>query len=206
MPDPVEAGTMICLGLASRSPLRIRNTSPDFLELELEKFREVGGQFSLTEIHPGPGGRYSLADIVLESGTELHAIPQVHNMPWPGFCADLLPPFAVMMTQANGTTLVHDWMYEGRLKYVEEINKMGAAIFTADPHRILVNGPSSLYGADITNYDIRTGASGLIAALIATGTSHLGPAYQLDRGYERLDERINILGASIEREDWSPAG
>lgn len=204
MPDPVEAGTMLCLALASHSPLRIRGFSPDFMHLELEKFAEAGGQFSLEGNHPGPAGRYALADIVIEPGTELRAVPQVHNMPYPGFCPDLLPPFAVMMTQASGTTLIHDWMYEGRLKYVEEINKMGAEIFTADPHRILVNGPSRLYAADITNYDIRTGASGLVAALLATGTSHLAPAYQLDRGYEKLDERLNVLGAKIEREAWDP--
>lgn len=201
MPDPVESGTFLCLGAAARAELRVIGTAPNFLTAELRKFREANVSFELTNERQGSDGRYRLADIVTHRTTQLRAVRNVHNMPYPGFGADVLQPFAVMLTQANGTSLVHDWMYEGRLKYVEELNKMGADIFIADPHRILVNGPSNLFGAAITSYDIRTGAALLIAALIAAGTSTIAPGYQVDRGYERLDERLSAIGAAIERQE-----
>lgn len=201
IPDPVETGTFLCLGAAARAELRIIGAAPDFFSAELQKFREANVSYELTNERSGPSDRYRLADIVTHRTTRLRAVRSVHNMPYPGFAADVLQPCAVMLTQANGTSLVHDWMYEGRLKYVEELNKMGADIFIADPHRILVNGPSNLFGATITSYDIRTGATLLIAALIAEGTSTIAPGYQVDRGYERLDERLRALGATIERQE-----
>lgn len=201
MPDPVETGTFICLAAASRSTLGITGAAPEFLRSELLKFSEVGVRYQLTNIRPANHGHYQLADIQVQPSNELKAIRAVHNMPYPGFNPDLLPPFTVLLTQASGTSLVHDWMYENRLKYVEELNKMGADIFIADPHRILVTGPRALFGSQITNYDIRTGASLLVASLIASGTSRLAPVYQLDRGYEKIDERLNALGASVHREE-----
>ncbi|MBI4089770.1 MAG: UDP-N-acetylglucosamine 1-carboxyvinyltransferase [Candidatus Kerfeldbacteria bacterium] len=198
MPDPVEAGTLVCLAAAARSSLVIKNF-PTFLYSELQKFREVNVHFELDRLRLSSSKSYQLADVVVRPSTGLRAVRHVHGMPYPGFYDDLLPPFTVLLTQASGTSLVHDWMYEGRLKYIEELSKMGAQIFVADPHRILVTGPSALYGAEITSYDIRAGASLLIAALIAQGTSVIGPIYQIDRGYERIDQRLNVLGASIER-------
>lgn len=199
MPDPVEAGTFLCLAAAARAPLQILGVSPDFLHLEFEKFRQANVSFECRHHRPDPGGHYALADISVTPVTTLRPLKNLHNMPWPGFSADLLPPFAVLLTQADGTSLVHDWMYEGRLKYVEELNKMGADIFIADPHRILIKGPSALSGTQFTNYDIRTGATGVIAGLIARGETTLAPVYQLDRGYERLDERLRAVGADITR-------
>ncbi len=198
MPDPVEAGTFICLAAAARAEILVKDV-PTFLYAEIEKFRQAGVGFELINQRPGPGSHYQLVDFSVHRTSQLQPLKKLHNMPYPGIFADLLPPFTVLLTQANGTSLVHDWMYEGRLKYVEELNKMGAEIFIADPHRILVNGPRNLYGSQITNYDIRTGASLFIAALIASGTSIVGPVYQLDRGYERLDERLRALGASVKR-------
>lgn len=198
MPDPVEAGTFICLAAAARAEILIKNV-PTFLDAEIEKFRQAGVSFELINRRPGPDEHYQLVDFAVHRTSPLQPLKKLHNMPYPGIFADLLPPFTVLLTQANGTSLVHDWMYEGRLKYVEELNKMEAGIFIADPHRILVTGPRNLYGSQITNYDIRTGASLFIAALIAAGTSIVGPVYQLDRGYERLDGRLSALGASIRR-------
>lgn len=199
MPDPVEAGTFICLAAASRSEIVIKNVPTSFMLSEMRKFKDIGVNFELGKSVAYSGGHYSVTEVTLRRSTQLCAIRRVHNMPFPGFSADLLQPFSVLLTQCTGTSLVHDWMYEGRLKYVEELNKMGAQIFIADPHRILVNGPTNLYAADITSYDIRTGASLFIASLIASGVSTIGPAYQVDRGYERFDERLRTLGANIER-------
>lgn len=198
IPDPVEAGTFLCLAAASRSEITVKDF-PLFLYAEVQKFKEANVSFDIVQRRTDPQEKYDLADVVIHHSSQLKPIRSLHNMPYPGFHADLLPPFTVLLTQANGTSLVHDWMYEGRLKYVEELNKMGADIFISDPHRILVTGPRNLYGSRITNYDIRTGASLFIASLIAAGTSVVGPAYQLDRGYERLDERLKLLGASVER-------
>jgi len=201
MPDPVEAGTFLALAAAARAPLKILRVPYDFMQLELQKFSDVGVRVVFERTYAAEHGRYTLADVQVHTGTELRALRKIENMPYPGFNPDLLPPFTVLLSQASGTTLVHDWMYEGRLKYVEELNKMGADIFIADPHRILVTGPRNLYGSTINNYDIRTGASLLIAALIASGSSRLSPVYQIDRGYERIDERLRAIGANIVREE-----
>lgn len=200
-PDPVEAGTFMCLAGAARGEIVIEEAPIDFLRSELQKFSEVNLDFETQNRRLHASGHYFIADVVVRPSTELRAIRNVHNMPYPGFNPDLLPPFTVLLTQASGTSLVHDWMYEGRLRYVDELNKMGAEIFVSDPHRILVTGPRALYGTTITNYDIRTGASLVIAAVVASGTSLLAPVYQLDRGYERLEERLKAIGASIKRED-----
>lgn len=199
MPDPVEVVTFMALAATVRSEIRICGAAPGFLSMELQKFREANARFEIVNKRPSKNKNYRLADIVMYPPTELKAIAQLHNMPYPGFVPDALPPLAVMLTQATGISLVHDWMYEGRLRYVEELNKMGAEIFIADPHRILVHGPVELHGTAMTNYDIRAGASLVIAALVASGESTLAPVYQLDRGYEKLDERLRALGAHIQR-------
>ncbi len=201
MPDPVETGTFISLAAAARAEICVKNAALPFMRLEMQKFKEVNVSFSIEHERPSDNPQYGLCDICVHRSTQLKAIRKLHNMPFPGFNPDLLQPFAVMLTQATGTSLVHDWMYEARQKYVEELNKMGAQIFIADPHRILINGPTNLYAADITSYDIRTGAALFIASLIAEGTSTIGPAYQIDRGYEHLDDRMRSLGALIERID-----
>lgn len=199
MPDPVEAATFIALGAATRATLDIHPIPLDFLAMELGRFRAAHVHFELSTPHRHHQQPYRLATARLSPSTQLVAINHLHNMPYPGIIPDVLPPMTVMLTQATGTSLVHDWMYEGRLKYVDELKKMGANIFVADPHRILVTGPVPLFGAAIRNNDIRAGASLLIAALLASGTSVLDPVYPLDRGYERLDERLRALGAQIER-------
>lgn len=121
-------------------------------------------------------------------------------MPHPGFTADLLQPFAVLMTQAEGTSLVHDWMYEGRLKYIDELVKMGANAVVCDPHRALITGPTPLYGTNISSFDLRTGATLIIAGLVAQGETVINNAYQVDRGYEKIEQRLQELGADIRRE------
>lgn len=201
MPDPIETGTFICLAGATRSEITIENAAPQFMSIEIEKYREVGLVLDIIPTGVKPNNNYTLADIKVNGKVNLQAIKKLHDMPHPGFAADLLQPFTVLMTQAHGTSLIHDWMYDGRLKYVAELKKMGANIVVSDPHRIIVIGPSPLFGKEITSFDLRAGATLIIAALAASNTSIVDNIYQVDRGYEALDERLSRLGAKIHRED-----
>jgi len=200
MPDPIEMGTFISLAVASRGEIIIKNIVPEFIEAELLKFKEANANFKLSQSRNfSPGWGYKIAEIKIKPTTQLKAVKKVHNMPYPGFAADNLSPFAVLMTQAEGTSLIHDWMYENRLKYIDELNKMGANAIICDPHRALITGPTPLYGTKITSFDLRAGISLIIAALIAKGQSEILDAYQVDRGYERIEERLENLGADIRR-------
>src|SRR3989339_619973 len=201
MPDPIETGTFICLAGATRSKFVIENVAPKFIALEIEKYKEVGLKLDIKYLDSTPNKNYKLANIEVNGKVDLKAINKLHDMPYPGFAADLIQPFSVLMTQAEGTSLIHDWMYDGRLKYVAELKKMGANIVVSDPHRIVVIGPSPLFGKEITSFDLRAGATLIIAALSASGTSTVTNIYQVDRGYEKLDERLSNLGASIKRSE-----
>ncbi|MCD4760718.1 UDP-N-acetylglucosamine 1-carboxyvinyltransferase [bacterium] len=199
IPDPIETGTFISLAGATKSKFTVENVAPQFLALEIEKYKEVGLELDIQYFDISPNKNYKLANIEVNGKGDLQAIKRLHDMPFPGFAPDLIQPFAVMMTQAQGTSLIHDWMYDGRLKYVAELKKMGANIIVSDPHRIIVIGPTPLFGKEITSFDLRTGATLIIAALIASGTSTVTNIYQVDRGYESLDVRLSNLGAKIER-------
>ena len=199
IPDPVEAGTFIILAAVTKSHLTIANVAPQFMRSELAKFTEANVPFKIKNIRAGQGKNYQLADLEILPTKEVRAIKKVHNMPYPGFSADLLPVFTVLMTQAKGNSLIHDWMYEGRLRYVQEIMKMGAEIITCDPHRIIVSGPVKLVGKEITSFDLRAGATLIVAALSAHGKSIIRNSYQVERGYENLVERLSAVGVSIKR-------
>lgn len=126
---------------------------------------------------------------------------RIQTNPWPGFPPDLQSPFTVLATQATGTTLVQDWMYEGRLYFVDLLQKMGANIVICDPHRALVTGPTMLHRATSITPDLRAGAALVVAALAAEGTSQIEHAELIDRGYADLENRLNSLGAEIRREE-----
>lgn len=125
----------------------------------------------------------------------------VQNQPWPAFPADLSSPFTVLATQAHGTSLIHDTMYEGRLYFVDLLQKMGATVTICDPHRALVTGPSKLYRSSSISPDLRAGAALVLAALTAEGESVIEHAELIDRGYVKLDDRLRELGAQITREE-----
>ncbi len=199
MPDPIETGTFIALAGTTKSKILIKNTAPDFIKLELEKFREVGLKIDIEYLDLEANNNYSLANIIVDGKVELKAINKLHDMPHPGFSADLMQPFAVLMTQAEGTSLIHDWMYDARLKYIAELKKMGANIVVSDPHRVVIIGPAPLFGKEIYSFDLRAGATLIIAALVARGRSVIDNIYQVDRGYEALDDRLSKIGAKIER-------
>ncbi len=199
IPDPIETGTFIALAGTTRSKLVIENTAPEFIKLELEKFKEVGLKIDIVYSELAPQDNYKLAQIIVDGKVELKSINKIHDMPYPGFSSDMMQPFAVLMTQAEGTSLIHDWMYDARLKYVSELKKMGANIVVSDPHRVVIIGPSPLFGKEIYSFDLRAGATLIIAALAARGRSVIDNIYQVDRGYETLDIRLSKIGARIER-------
>jgi UDP-N-acetylglucosamine 1-carboxyvinyltransferase len=200
MPDPIEMGTFVSLLAATKSRGVIKNFVPQFLEIELLKFKEANVNLSSRGLKEFDGGwGYRVADLEVLPTTSLRAVKKIHNMPHPGFTADLIQPFAVLMTQAEGTSMIHDWMYEGRLKYIDELVKMGANAVVCDPHRALITGPTPLYGTNISSFDLRTGATLIIAGLAAQGETTISNVYQVDRGYERIEQRLQQLGADIKR-------
>ena len=124
---------------------------------------------------------------------------KIQSLPYPGIHTDLQPELGVLATQTKGATLIHDPLYESRLKYLEDLNKMGADIIFCDPHRAIINGPTPLYGVEIPSPDIRAGAALVIAGLIARGKTVIKNISQIDRGYEKIEERLQQLGADIKR-------
>jgi len=119
--------------------------------------------------------------------------------PWPGFPTDLMSPFIVLATQTQGTVLCHDWMYEWRIFFVDDLISMGANIFIADPHRVIVTGKAPLHGERLFCKDIRAGMSVILAALAANGRSEIENVEVVERGYEDVENRLKSLGAEIER-------
>jgi UDP-N-acetylglucosamine 1-carboxyvinyltransferase len=127
------------------------------------------------------------------------AIPQINVMPWPSFPTDLMSVAIVIATQSQGSVLFHDWMYEGRMYFTDKLKSMGAQIVLCDPHRCIVQGPTALIGENVESPDIRAGLALVLAALAAEGRSVIRNVKQIDRGYERIDEKLRSLGAHIER-------
>ena len=194
-PDFMEVGSFIGLAAATGSEIRITNARPQ----EHRITRLMFGRLGVTFTEDGD-------DIVVPGHQELrvradihHAVAKIESMPWPGFPTDLVSIALVVATQADGTVLIHEKMFENRLFFVDRLIGMGAAIVLCDPHRAIVAGPSRLHGETLVSPDIRAGMALLIAALAAEGTSVVQNINQIDRGYERIEERLRGLDARIER-------
>lgn len=187
IPDHIEVGTFLTIGALTPGVLEIKNIVLEDLEVILAKMREIGVAFKTK--------RESLR---VDFSANLKAT-KVQALPWPGFPTDLLPIIVPLLTQARGRSLIHDPLYENRLNFIHELRKMGGDIEIVDPHRAFVFGPTSLWGIEISSWDIRAGACLLAAALIAKGKTCLGNIYQIDRGYEKIEEKLQRLGAKIER-------
>lgn len=197
--DPIEAGTFAVLGIATKSQLTITNVEYSFLELFFKKLKEFGAQFTIRRAKKSGLPPYrNVVDVTLKPWRKL-AMDKVQSWIYPGVHTDLQSVLGVLATQATGSTLLHDPLFEGRLKYLEEINKMGAEIYFADPHRAIINGPTPLFGTDLGPLELRGGAALIIAALLAKGKSTVNNAYQIDRGYEKIEERLQKVGARIVR-------
>jgi UDP-N-acetylglucosamine 1-carboxyvinyltransferase len=192
MYDPIEAGTFIIMALAVKGNILIKNVEYAFLEFVLKKLEDCGAKFEIIKREKG------LVDVKVSPSKDIR-IRKMQSLPFPGFPSDLLSVLGVLATQTKGVTLIHDPLYEGRLKYMEGLTKMGADIFFSDPHRAAINGITKLYGADMGSFDLRGGASLITAGLMAEGKTTIRNIYQVDRGYEKIEERLQKLGADIKR-------
>ncbi|MDX1535282.1 MAG: UDP-N-acetylglucosamine 1-carboxyvinyltransferase [Candidatus Spechtbacterales bacterium] len=186
--DYIEAGTFVIAGLVVGGDILIHNFPVNHLDLFLKKLKRAG------------------ANIIIEGNKTVRvktsrrfSYSKIQTMIYPGIPTDLQSPLGVLATQCEGKTLIHDPLYEGRLEYLKELQKMGADITILDPHRAEVRGPSLLKGFEISGKDIRGGMSLIIAGLVAEGDTVLKNSYQVDRGYEKIDERLRVLGAKIRR-------
>jgi len=186
--DPIEAGTFILMAAATKSTITIKNVELKYLEFPIKRLIDFGLPITIIDNN----------SVKVEPWALLR-MEKVQALPYPGIPTDLLPLFGVLATQTEGTTLLHDPLYDGRLKYLNELNKMGAEIIFADPHRAIVNGPSKLRGVVVDSPDLRGGASLIVGALLADGETIVNNIYQIDRGYERIEERLQGLGADIKR-------
>ena len=187
MPDRIEAGTFIILGVAANSNIKVENCDTSHLDVLLTMLEKAGANLEI-------GKDY----VIVKPSKKLRSV-DITTREYPGFATDLQAPFTVLMTQAEGISLIHETIYNGRLFYTDILNQMGADITMADPHRVIVRGPAPLFGKKIYSPDIRAGMALLIAALIAKGQSTIDNVYQIDRGYYKIDERLKALGADIKR-------
>ncbi len=197
-PDLLEIGSFLGLGAVTPGEIRIKDVRPDELRMVLHVFRDRLGVNCWFEDNDLVVGAEQRLRVEMDVGG---AVPKIDDGPWPHFPADLLSIALVVATQAEGTVLVHEKMFESRLFFVDKLINMGARIILCDPHRAVVVGPSPLYGQTMSSPDIRAGMALVIAALAAQGTSVIANVMQIDRGYENLEEKLRALGADIRRTD-----
>ncbi len=194
-PDHIEVGSLIGLAAVTGSEITIKNAGIAHLRSTLMNFERLGVMLKVSgedlqipsqqtmNISPDFGGH----------------IPKIEDQPWPAFPADMMSIAIVVATQCHGVVMMFEKMFESRLFFVDKLIAMGARIVLCDPHRVIVSGPSQLRAARLESPDIRAGMAILIAALCAQGVSTINNAQQIERGYERIDERLNALGANILR-------
>jgi UDP-N-acetylglucosamine 1-carboxyvinyltransferase len=188
-PDYIDIGTLAIAAVVTKGKLKIEPIRQEDLRMILLYFERMGVKFKVEkdslEILP--------SELVAPKG-------KIQTRPWPGFPTDLMSPLIVLATQAKGATLCHDWMYEGRMVFVDKLITMGANITLCDPHRVLVVGPTRLQGRQLTSPDIRAGMALIIAGLCARGESVIDRAELVERGYEDVVERLKRIGAKITKE------
>jgi len=187
IPDSIEAGTLAVAALVTKGKITLEGVNHEHMEAVYSLLQRMGAKIEKNKSSVTIFGENRLNEFKLQA------------LPYPGFPTDLQAPFGLLATQCHGTSLIHDPMYEGRLSYINELIKMGAVATVCDPHRVLVSGPTKLYGTEIKGLDLRAGATLVLAGLIAKGKTMVDGAENLDRGYERFDERLRSLGADIER-------
>lgn len=188
IPDANEAATFLIMGVATKSPITVNHAREDNLDIVLERLREFGADFKIKE-----------DSITVVPSEKLMAIEKIDTRTYPGIPTDIQAPLGVLATQALGETMIFDTMFEGRFNYLSELEKMGAHSKILNPHQAVIEGPIKLKGSAIKSFDLRAGASLIIAALCANGTTTIDEIYQVDRGYERIEERLAALGADIRR-------
>lgn len=200
-PDYMEIGSYVGLGAITEGELRIADVPRDQMRLiEMEFRQRLGVRMSYED--PRPDGR---AVLKLEDRQELRvlpdfggSIPRIGSSPWPGFPSDLLSIALVAATQARGTIMLHEKMFESRLYFVDKLVSMGARLVFCDPHRVVVSGPSQLHGSNVSSPDIRAGMALILAALCARGTTCIAQVDQVERGYSDVVGALSGLGAAVE--------
>jgi UDP-N-acetylglucosamine 1-carboxyvinyltransferase len=195
--DYIEAGSFIGLAAATHSDITITHVDTHILRMILFQFDHIGVHVEVN--HTKQSLRVPAKQTLKIKNDIGGAIPKIEDNPWPGFPADLMSILLVTATQSKGTCLVHEKMFESRLFFVDKLIGMGAQIVLCDPHRAVIVGPTPLFGGVISSPDIRAGMALLIAALAAKGKSIIHNIAQIDRGYHKIDVRLNALGARITR-------
>ena len=188
MPDRIETGSFVILAAAAKANLQITNCNPEHVMTLLKILEKTGLKFKLSE---------NTIEVIPS-----RLVLKAHNIKtheYPGFATDLQSPYVVLMTQAQGTCVIHETIYDRRLIWTDMLSQMGANIIMCDPHRIVVQGPTQLYGKHLVSPDLRAGIALVIAGLIASGTTEIDNIYQIDRGYQDLDKRLRAIGADITR-------
>ncbi|MEJ5222216.1 MAG: UDP-N-acetylglucosamine 1-carboxyvinyltransferase [Tepidiforma sp.] len=186
MPDRIEAGTWAIAAVMTGGELFLEEAPWDVMDALLHKLRATGASIT-TE----PGG------MLVRGGAPIRAV-SFQALPYPGLATDLHAPFGALLTQANGVSIIHERVFDNRMLYVSELRKMGAEIVSTGSSAI-VSGPTPLHGTRVRALDVRAGAAVLLAALVAQGTTVIDDIYHLDRGYERLDEKLRTMGVEVER-------
>jgi UDP-N-acetylglucosamine 1-carboxyvinyltransferase len=194
-PDFMEVGSFIGLAAVTGGKILVKDAAPEHLGMIGIVFERLGVHFEIQD-----------QDVFVPADQELvirddlgGAVPKIDDAPWPGFPTDLLSIILVVATQARGTVLIHEKMFDSRLYFVDRLIAMGARIILCDPHRAVIVGPSPLHGETLHSPDIRAGMALLSAALCAQGESVIHNIHQIDRGYDRIDLKLRSLGAQIER-------
>ena len=193
--DHIEVASFIGLAAVTGGEVVIEDAAVEHLRSIRQTFSRLGVTVEVhgSSVRVPPGQTLRIVD-------DVHAqIPKIEDGPWPMFPADLTSIAVAVATQATGTVLIFEKMFENRLIFTDKLVSMGARIILCDPHRVVVTGPARLYGERMASPDIRAGMAMLIASLCAEGESRIGNVGEIDRGYERIDERLRALGARIER-------
>ncbi len=189
IPDRIETGSFALMAAANKAELKINNCQPEHILSLLTVFEKIGVPFVRGKDW-----------LLIKAAKEIKAM-NLKTHEYPGFSTDLQSPFVVLMTQASGKSLIQEAIYDRRLIWTDMLSQMGADITMCDPHRVVVYGPSKLYGKKLISPDIRAGIALIIAALLAQGETQVDNIYQIDRGYEALDQRLRAIGANIVRQE-----
>ncbi len=200
--DPIESMLFISIAATTNSSLEIKRCPIDFLDLELLKLEKMGWRYKILKRYLARNGKTKLVDIKTFPSKLVALEEKIYARPYPGLNIDNLPFFVPIATQAKGRTMIFDWVYENRAIYYTELNRLGAKIDLADPHRVYISGPTKLKAADvICPPALRPSTTILVGMLAAKGKSTLHSVYSIERGYEDLCRRLSKVGAGIEKID-----
>ncbi len=194
-PDYLEVISFVGASVVTGGEITIKKAGPEYLDMIELVFKRLGVHWEVQGEDLFVPAQQSMTVMPDFRG----GIPEISVMPWPAFPSDLMSIAIVVATQSAGNVLLHDWMYEGRMFFTDKLTSMGAQIVLCDPHRCIVNGPTDLFGGNVDSPDIRAGLALVLAALAARGESVIRNIAQIDRGYERIDQKLKELGANITR-------